>query len=163
MTAQRRSPGIGVALVALLVSRAVTGVVTAALAPLVLVGVRANQVASTSTVLSHLAAFGVLALVVNTLVAAWIVQAMVRMLGAGLSFARALCGLLAGGLASALLTALLLAGHPSAVGIAIAIFISLPVTIAVLVSGGGGRTGDDEPATARYRRPPSAPAGWPGG
>jgi hypothetical protein len=163
MTGQRRTPGIGLAFVALLVSRAVTGVVTAALAPLVLVGVGAHQVVNTSTVLSHLAAFGILALVVNTLVAAWIVQAVIRMLGAWVSFARALCALLAGGLSSGLLTALVLAGHPSTVGVAIAIFVSLPVTIAILVTGGDGRTGSGESAAGRYRRPPSAPAGWPGG
>lgn len=164
MESPNRPPGIGVSLVALIGARLITTVVTAALVPVILPGVAAGREVTGRGVLAHLLAFGILALAVNTLGAAWLVQAFVRLLGARVTFARALGGLLAGELASSLLVALVLTERPSTVGLAAAGLVGLPVTIWILSSGRSpaDRAGSDAGAW-NYRRPPSAPSGWPGG
>ena len=138
-------------------------VVTAALAPVMLPGVATGQEVTGRTLVTHLLAFGMLAVVVNTLGAAWIVQALVALFGARITFARSLGGLLAGEVASSLLVALVLTQRPSTLGLAVSGLIGLPVTIWILSSGHppGGATGKAAGGWS-YRRPPSAPSGWPG-
>lgn len=160
MEKRPHAPGFGLSLIALIACRLITGVITFALAPVLLAGVTSDQVVRPDTLLAHAAAFVLLALVVNTAVAAWVLLMLVKLLGAHLSFTRAFVAVLVGGLVSGGLGGVLLAAHASAIGLLIDYVVGLGLTALILSSG--HIDGSDDTGVVRYQRPPTAPRGWPG-
>ena len=153
-------PGFGLSLIALIACRVITSVITFALAPVLLGGVTADQAVRPDTLLAHAAAFVLLALTVNTVLAAWVLRMLVKLLGAHVTFTRAFVAVLVGGIVSGGLTGVLLASHASVLGLVLGFVVGLVLTALILSSGqvdGGGKQ-----RALRYSRPPTAPHGWPG-
>ncbi len=147
-------------LVALIASRVITSVLTFALTPVLLAGVTAGQAVRPDTLLAHTAAFVLLALAVNTVLAAWVLRMLVKLLGAYVTFIRAFVAVLVGGIVSGGLTGVLLASHVSVLGLVLGYVVGLVLTALILSSG--HIDGSGKQRALRYSRPPSAPQGWPG-
>jgi hypothetical protein len=161
LRSEPRAPGIGLSLAALVVAGVLGSFANLVLASLFAVGFALDATTGGQLGVSRLIALVLIMAVLRVCIGAWIVQWVVQLAGAYVSFLRALGAILAGSVVSIPVTILVALSHPTTLGAVVAPLTGVIVSVWILQSRPARPRASA--AESNYRRPPGAPPNWPFG
>jgi hypothetical protein len=159
LPSERRAPGIGLSLAALIVAGVLGSFANLVLGSLFAVGFALDVATGGQVDVSRLVGIVVILAVLRLCIGAWIVQWVVQLAGAYVSFLRAVGAILAGSVVSIPATILVAVSHPTTLGAIVAPLTGVIVSVWILQSP--PVRPQARSAESSYRRPPGAPPNWP--